>query len=365
MKKLFLILILTPIFISGAFAENIGEQTKNVLEVDEIERALPEEGKEITGELRIDGGYDVRGALERLASEFVQSAVKGAREELRACCGIIAIAIAFNIALLISDGKGISGYMEICACAAAACILVRESDCAISEIAVILNQFSDFSKAALPVVFSSAALSGYTASAAAKYAAAVFAIDLMLSTAQKTIIPLVYAYIGVTLSCCLFSNPVLRGAAKLTKWLSVSIMSVMTAAFGAYISLTGIVAGSADAAAIKTAKTLISSVLPVVGSIAADSSAAILAAAALVRSSVGVFGLVGVCAICAGPFAVLSAKVLLIKAAGAAAEMMPNTRIARLVADISGAFVMMLGLLGCCGIMMFISIMAAIRTVSI
>ena len=56
-------------------------------------------------------------------------------------------------------------------------------------------------------------------------------------------------------------------------------MTGMTIAFTAYINLTGLISGSADAAAIRTAKTLISTVLPVVGGIASDASSAVLAAA--------------------------------------------------------------------------------------
>ena len=51
-------------------------------------------------------------------------------------------------------------------------------------------------------------------------------------------------------------------------------------------------------------------VFGVVGGMVSDASAAVLAAANLIRNCAGVFGLVAVCAICAGPFAVLSVRTL-------------------------------------------------------
>ena len=122
---------------------------------------------------------------------------------------------------------------------------------------------------------------------------------------------------------------------------------------------------SPDAAAIRTAKTLISTALPVVGGIASDASSAVLAAAGVVKNSIGVFGLVAVAALCAGPFAVMSMKLLLLKAAGAVTDMLPYGGVSRLIWDIGSAVSILLGLLGCCGIMLFISTMAGIKAVNV
>ena len=142
-------------------------------------------------------------------------------------------------------------------------------------------------------------------------------------------------------------------------------MTAMTIAFSAYIGMTGLVAGSIDAAAIKTARTVISTSLPVVGGIISDASGAVLSAASVIKNSAGVFGLIAVCALCAGPFAVLSVRMLVLKAAAAASDMVPNSRLSGLISSVSAAMGLLLGLLGCCGIMLFISITAGIKAVSL
>ena len=67
---------------------------------------------------------------------------------------------------------------------------------------------------------------------------------------------------------------------------------------------------------------------------------------------------------CIGPFALLSVKMTLFKAAGAVADMMPNSRLSSMLRDTGTAVAMLLGLLGCCAAMLFVSFTAAIKAVS-
>ena len=129
--------------------------------------------------------------------------------------------------------------------------------------------------------------------------------------------------------------------------------------------LTGALTGGADAAAVKGTKTVISSVLPVVGGILSDAASVVLASASIIKSSAGVFALMGVCALCLGPFAAIGVKLLLFRLCAAAASAVEGKRLALLLGDLSAALGMLLGVLGTVTIMLFISFMAAIRTVSV
>ena len=84
----------------------------------------------------------------------------------------------------------------------------------------------------------------------------------------------------------------------------------------------------------------------------------------MIRNSAGVFSLIAVGAMCIGPFALLSVKMTLFKAAGAIADMMPNSRLSSMLRDTGTAVAMLLGLLGCCAAMLFVSFTAAIKAVS-
>ena len=88
---------------------------------------------------------------------------------------------------------------------------------------------------------------------------------------------------------------------KLAALLKGTIVFLLTAgllAFVGYLTASGAIAGSADAAAVKAAKMTISRAIPVVGGILSDAAETVLAGAGVLRGTVGVVGMLVVLAIC-------------------------------------------------------------------
>lgn len=363
MRTFLLLFFIMPIFFMPAYADDLYEETAALTGVEAMEEALGADTREISGELRADGGYDVRGALSRLWRKILEGLKEEAARNFTFVSGLVAIGVFCAAADSLCTSAGIRRYIDLTACCAAAVTLLSSVDSITEQTVRSLNAISDYSKAALPALFTAAAACGTVSSSAAKYAAVCFAMDVFMSVSQKVIIPLIYAYTALSVSNSLFSNPLLQNLARLTKWMTTTGMTGITIAFSAYIGMTGLVTGSVDAAAIRTAKTVISTALPVVGGIISDASATVISAARVIKNSAGVFGLIAACALCAGPFAALSVKMLALKAAAAVSAAISNGGFSGLISDIANAMGMLLGLLGCCGIMLFISIMAAIRAV--
>lgn len=364
MRQTILSLLLLPLFFLSAYAQDVYRETAEETGVYAMEEELGEDGRAISGKLEVDGSYDYAGALRRLASKLLQSVKSELSGSLSFASGLIAIALLCALAGSLCDSESIREYINLAGCCAAAASLLGGIDGIVSQTVGSLNDLSDYSKAALPALFTAAAACGAVGSSAAKYAAVCMALDVLMSVAQRVIIPLVYAFLAASLSNSLFSNSLLGSMAKLTKWLATTIMTGMTIAFSAYIGMTGLVAGSVDAVAVKTAKTVISTALPVVGGIISDASSVVLSAAGVIKNSAGVFGLIAVCALCVGPFVMLSVKMLILRAAAAVSDTIPNSRLSGLIASVSTAMGLLMGLLGCCGIMLFISIMAGIKVVT-
>ena len=364
MRRLILILLLCPLFCTVCRAEGIYDQAADMADVYAVEEALPEEQREISGRLTVDGSYDTKGALARLWDRLMSDAAEQLRESLKYAACLVAIAALCSVAGALTTGKSIPEYINIAGCCTAAMMIAGSMDSIIVQAASALNQLSDYSKAAIPAVFTAAAACGAVVSASAKYAAVCLAIDVIMSAAQRFIIPLIYAFLAISICASIFDNPMLKAAARITNWCATTAMTVMTIVFSGYITITGLIAGSTDATAVKAARTVISSTLPVVGGIISDAAAVVLSAAEIIKNSAGAFSLVAVCALCAGPFVLLSVKMLVYRAAAAAADMLPGGRLAGLINDAGTALGMLLGLVGCCGIMLFISIMSGIKVVT-
>lgn len=361
MKKILCILLLLPCFPLRCYAESLEEETARLTEVYQVEQGLEEDEREISGELRLDGEYDAGGALKRLWDSLCSHAVQALQGELGFALKLLLIALLCSMAAALSPQQRSPQLVEIAACCTAVLLLAGPMDSMLSEARETLYRLSDYSKAAVPAFFTTVAASGSAVSASVKYAAVCFVMDLMISLSQRLILPLILAYFAISVSGSLFDNAMLASVGRFIKWCAVTTMSLLTMGFCVYIGLSGVISGSADAAAVKAAKTAISTALPVVGGILSDSAAAMLAAASLIRNSAGVFCLVAVCAICAGPFTLLAVKVLIFKAAAALAELACGGRFSRLLGSVGTVFALLLGLIGSSGMMLFYSFMSGIR----
>ncbi len=365
MKKLIIIIMLIPFFVISAHAENISAELIDETDIYKIQDALPQQEQEISGELKLDGSYDSNGALNRLGGRFSAKLRETAKSELSFVVSILSISFLCSLASSVCPNGNIAGYIDTAGCCTIAYMLSASVEGIISQSISAINQLSDYSRAAMPAIFTAAAACGAVGSASVKYAAACFAIEIFMSIARDIIIPLIYAYLAVSLSASIFDNSVLKSASSLCKNLAVYLMTGICIVFSGYIGISGLIAGSTDAMAVKTAKTVISNSLPVVGGIISDAASVVLASASIIKNTAGVFCLIAVCALCIGPFAVLSVKAFLYKAVSSATEMLPGNKMSALLKSIGSTMSMLLGLIGSCGIMLFISIMSGIKVINL
>lgn len=359
MKKLIMVLLLLPFFSVTACAElDIG------IDMSGLESALPEETRSLSGELVLDGEYDSTGALQRLWTGFCRRFSESLNEEWRTIFGVAAISLFSAAAASVCPVKKTADYIHIASCAVAALLLTEGLDSMVSRSVSAIDQLSDYSKAAMPALFTAAAASGAAISAPARYGAVCLALDVMISLSKRLLIPLIYTFLAVIISAGLFPHPILSGVSKLLKRFIVLMMTATTMIFTAFIGITGIVTASTDAAAVKTAKTVISAAFPIVGGILSDAAGSVLSAASVVRNAAGAFCLVAVCALCLGPFAVLSVKLLLFRLAAAVSDMVPGSQLSALLDQMASVMAMLLGLVGSYGLMLFFSFVSAIRVVT-
>ncbi len=364
MRRLIILILLLPLFITTAYAQDVYEAAAEQTGVYDMERELEDEALDVSGRLKVDGSYDVQGALERLVKKLLSELKAELHSSLSFAAGLAAIAVLCSLSCALCGSSKIQAYVELAGCGVAAAALLGNVDGIVAQTLSSMEALSDYSKAALPALFTASAACGAVSSSAAKYAAVCLGLDILMSAAQSVIIPMINAFLAVSVAGSIFPNSLLTNVSRLTKWLAATIMTALTIAFSAYIGMTGLLTGSVDAVAVKTAKTVISTALPVVGGILSDASSVVLSAAAVIRNSAGIFGLIAVCAMCAGPFVMLSVKMLILRAAAAVTDSVPNARLSRLLESVSTAMGLLLGLLGCCGIMLFISLMAGIKVVS-
>ena len=221
-----------------------------------------------------------------------------------------------------------------------------------------------FSNALLPVMAALTAATGQINTASFRQGATVLFSRLLLGVIDGLLIPLVYAYVA---ACCAYAAVGNDGLKKISAVLKSTVNMILSAillTFVGYLSMSGAVAGSADAAAVKTAKLAISRAVPVVGGILADAAESVLVGAGILRGTVGIVGLLVVLAICLGPFLQLGFHYLTYKLAAALTGTVADPRLSGLLDSIGGAFGLVLGMTGACALLLLISLVSAVAAVT-
>ena len=113
----------------------------------------------------------------------------------------------------------------------------------------------------------------------------------------------------------------------------------------------------------KLARTAVSSALPVVGRILSDAAATVAAAAGVLRSSIGVFGILAVLGICLAGALPLGIRYLFYKLSAAVCSCIADKRIGELIGDLGICFGMILALNSTGAFILFFSMFSLMRTV--
>ena len=142
------------------------------------------------------------------------------------------------------------------------------------------------------------------------------------------------------------------------------VLSGLLILFTTYLTVSGAVAGAADARAVKLAKTAISGAVPVVGGILSEAAESLLAGAGILRAAAGVFGMLAVLALCLTPFLRLGIQYLLYQGAAVVAATAGQKQLVRLIAMLGDAFGLVLAMIGASALLILVSLVSSLTAVT-
>ena len=208
-----------------------------------------------------------------------------------------------------------------------------------------VEELNTFSKALLPTLSAAVAASGGIVSASVRQVATIFFVDLLLSLIRGLLLPLVYFYVAAAAADAMLPGRRLAGISRAIRKGTVWLLTGALALFTLYLTVSGAAAGSADTVTARLARSAVG-VLPVVGSILADAADTVLAGAGAVKNTVGAAGL------------------LAYKAAAFLAGILGAEQLTGLIDALGGAFGLIFGMTGACGLLLLISISSALGVVT-
>lgn len=232
-------------------------------------------------------------------------------ETAQVCLSLIATIML--ISLLKSFSAGTNRVTEIITVIAISAVLLKPTNILIGLGMDTVKELCEYGKLLLPVMTAALAAQGGATTSAALYTGTALFNSILSGAISKIIIPILYVYICLGIAECAINEDILKNIKNLMKWLMTWSLKIILYVFTAYISITGVVSGTADASAIKAAKLAISGFVPVVGSIISDASETILISAGIIKSAAGVYGLLATIAVWIGPFVQIGIQYVLLK----------------------------------------------------
>ena len=226
-----------------------------------------------------------------------------------------------------------------------------------------IGRMDSFSQLLLPVVALLTAATGGVSGAAVRQGSTMLFSQLLIGAMDRLLIPMVYSYVALSCAHAAVGNPGLKKLADLIKSGATALLTAILLAFVAYLTASGAVAGTVDAAAVKAAKLAIGRAIPVVGGILADASETVLAGAGILKGTVGVAGMLVVLAICLGPFFQLAFQNVVYKETAALCATVAQPRLGQLIESIGAAFGLVLGMTGAGALVLLVSLVSALSAV--
>ena len=283
------------------------------------------------------------------------------REGMGICFAIGAVVLLISIVkLLPGAGEQLTDFVGALGIGA---LLLSGSHSLISLARDTIGEISGYGKLLMGVLTSALAAQGGVTASTALYVGTTIFDNLLCQIVVSILLPVVYLYLALCLGHGALGETMLKKLAGFLKWASCWILKLILYTFTGYMSITGVVSGTTDAAALKAAKITISGAVPVVGGILADASEAVLVGAGVVRNAAGIYGILAILAIFAGPFLKIGCQYLLVRLTGAVCAVFGARRCTELVTDFSTAMGLLLACTGSVCLMQLISTVCFLRGV--
>ena len=227
-----------------------------------------------------------------------------------------------------------------------------------------VTKLTEYGKLLLPVMTAATAAQGGTATAASLYTATAFLNAILTSAISNLIIPMLCVYLCLSVANNAIGDEMLKRLQKSVKWLMTWSLKIVLYVFTGYMGVTGVVSGTVDANTLKAAKLAVSGVVPVVGGIIADASEAILVSAGIMKSAAGVYGIIAILALYAGPFIKIGVQYLLLKATTAVCAAFGEKSLVDTIQNFGEVMGFLLAMTGTVCLLLMISTVCFMRGVS-
>jgi stage III sporulation protein AE len=229
----------------------------------------------------------------------------------------------------------------------------------IAIVTIIMSNFSDvvnlvkettinlvgFMNTLIPVLVSLMLYTGSITTTSVLEPIILFMINFIGNLVQDILIPMTLIIASISIISKISDNIQVEKISKFLKSSTIWFLGLVLTIFVGVVSLEGTLASSIDGITTKTAKTIVSSAVPIVGKILGDVIDSVLGCGVILKNAVGFLGVIIIVGICILPILKLSVLIISYKLVSSVSEVIADGKIVKLLEQISGIFKILLAIL--------------------
>lgn len=284
------------------------------------------------------------------------------KEAVLVAAQVVILVLAVSVLSLFPAGAGKTAMLT--GSLAVASVLFGGANAMILLAKDTVDRLSGYGKLLLPVMAGGLAAQGGVTSSAGLYLGTAF-LDAFLSDLLSGVyVPLVYIYLALAAGSSACGEDILKKWKDLIRSGTVWSLKTLLTVFTTYMSITGVVSGATDAAALKATKVSISSLVPVVGGVLSEASEAVLISAGVLKNAAGMYGIFALLALALDPFLKIGVHYLIWKGVTLVCSLFGTKHLAALTEDFSSAMGLLLGMTGAACLLQLISTVCFMKGVA-
>lgn len=347
--KIFAVCVLIILSFSvNAYATGESEYYNGQVEssgAEDILSGLDSETKERLGELGIEDVnfsslFDV--SFSKIFS-FVKKAAEGKLESpLKSLMKLLSVIILIAVCeSFMPDDDKMKNVINMAAVLFSVTVIISPLYDAMESAVSSVGVCADFMKSLIPVLVGIVSASGNPSLAVSFQSCAFAAAEVISALGKNYVVPIVGAVTALDLTGSLMPSMKLSGITELVKKTVIQTLSFTATLYVSFLGIKGALANAADTVASKGIKLVISSAVPIVGGAVSEAYSGIIGSLVLVRSTVGIFGIIVIAVITVPSMLQLLFWIFALKLGAAAGEVFSLGGVSSLLKALSCAITLL------------------------
>lgn len=351
-------LIVKPNIIQAAQETNASLDTNTIINQEEtfgISSFLTN-AKQYTGEFFEDIDIDeilnsaIRGEVDnsKIYKKVLNVLGKEVKTGIKSLISILAIIIIHSILKAVSESlenDNISKLIYYVQYIAIVTIIMSNFSDIINLVKETSNNLIGFMNALIPILISLMIYTGSIVTSSMLEPIILFMVNFIGNLIQDILIPIILIIASISIVAKISDKVQVEKLSKFLKSSTVWFLGIILTIFVGIVSLEGTLSSSVDGITAKTAKTIVSSAVPVVGKILGDVVDSVLGCGIILKNAVGFLGVLIIIGICALPIIKLSVLTISYKLVASISEVIADAKIVKLLDEMGDIFKILLGIL--------------------